>query len=96
MRICTLYDTEKMNIPDPIERRTLLIGDFAAQIENDTRGLISGTMIEGDQRETLHLVVGSEFFWVFRGKNKNCGGFFVVTFCAYLLNMCNSPRYFAR
>ena len=51
----------KKKIPDPIEIRTLRIGDFAAQIENDPGGLI-GTMAEVDQRKILHSVVGSDFF----------------------------------
>ena len=40
-----------ISIPDPIEIRTLQIGDFAAQIENDPGGLIPVTMAGGDQRK---------------------------------------------
>ena len=46
IRICTLCDNEKINAPDLIESRTLRIGNFAAQIENDPGGLIPGTMAE--------------------------------------------------
>ena len=54
-------------------------------------------MAEGDQREILRLVVGSEFFLGVSGKfQKIKADFFVVTFCAYLLNMCDAPRCFAR
>ena len=79
----------------PIEIWTLRIGNFAAQIENDPGGLIPGTMAEGDQRKILRLVVGSNFSWVIRDFFKlRC--IFVVTACAYLLNMCDAPRYFAK
>ena len=61
----------KKYISDPIKIRTLRIGDFAAQIENDPGGLIPGTKTEGDQRKILHLVVGSDFSWVVRIKFKN-------------------------
>ena len=62
------YDNKKIHISAPIEIRTLRIGDFAAQIENDPGGLITGTMAEGDQRKILRLVVGSDFSWGFSGK----------------------------
>ena len=58
-------------ISDPIEIRTLWIGDFAAQIENDPGGLIPGTKAEGaegDQGKILRLVAGSDFSWVVREK----------------------------
>ena len=38
-----MYDIKNKYIPDPIEIRTLQIGDFAAQIKNDLGGLIPGT-----------------------------------------------------
>ena len=63
-----MYDNEKINIPDPIESRTLRIGDFAGQIENNPGGLILGTVAEDDQRIILRLVVGTEFFLDVSGK----------------------------
>ena len=52
-------------IPDPIELRTLQIGGFAAQIENDTGELIP------DQRKILRLAVGRDFFLGISGNFKN-------------------------
>ena len=52
-------------IPDPIEILTLQIGDFAAQIENNPRGLVPGIMAEGNQRKILCLVVCGDFAWMF-------------------------------
>ena len=52
-------------IPDPIEILTLQIGDFAAQIVNDPRGLIPGTVAEINQRKILRLVVSSDCSWMF-------------------------------
>ena len=64
------YNVRQKNtyIPDPIQIRTLRIGDFAAQVENDPGRLIPGTVAEGDQRKILHSVVGSDFFLGISGK----------------------------
>ena len=61
---------KKTYISDPIEIRTLRIGNFAAQIENDPEGLIPGTKAECDQRKILRLVAGSKFSWVVRENSK--------------------------
>ena len=61
--VLTWYYVEKKDISDPIEIRTLRIGNFAAKIENDPKGLNPGRMVEGDQRKILRLVVGSDFFF---------------------------------
>ena len=51
----------KKYISAPIEIRTLRIGDFAAQIENDPGGAFPGTMAGGDQRKILRLLVVSDY-----------------------------------
>ena len=66
--VLTWYYVEKKDISDPIEIRTLRIGNFAAQIENDPGGLILGTKTKGDQRKILRFVVWSDFSWVVREK----------------------------
>ena len=76
-------------ISDPIEIRTLWIGDFAAQIENDPGGLIPGTKAEGDQRKILRLVVGGDFFLGGSGKIQFLNSIFFVVFFAPICLTCS-------
>ena len=48
----------------------LQIGDFAAQIENDPGGVITGIKVECDWCKILCLVVGSNFLDCFREISK--------------------------
>ena len=66
-----MCNNEKINVPTSIKIRTLQIGDFAAQIENDPERHIPGAMAEGGQRKILRLVFGADFSWVFRESFKN-------------------------
>ena len=87
---------KKTYISDPIEIQTLRIGNFAAQIGNDPKGLIPGIKAEGDHRKILCLVVESNCFLGGLGKFQKLKQTLLWHFCAYLFNIFDIRCHFAR